>query len=328
MENSVARQTPFAAAFTAVVVIAAAYVRFGIAPYPDETVTAAVTAPLAGGLALFAAAHRVWSIVLALPVTLLTGFIAGRICSRFGFYPNYCVLSLPLYAVAACGIFIGSDPLAAALASLLTAVAIYCPCSAYLRDESLEMMLYAGLCLGLLPMLYAPCLLMTFMAVAAIFIFSLSLREVFVLLCGMLFVPLAVCYISWAFGGEFWEPVQQLCTAVMSDSGSAPFGCDAAAALVTAGLTGFCTLCSAAIFFARRYATAVKPRSILLFVITTLPAATGMLFLPSASTAVFAVAAVPASIVMPLLFLHLRNGAARMIYLSILLSVLVHLIVD
>lgn len=326
MENSVARQTPLTALATLVLTVAAAYIRFALHPYPNECI-AAGTAPLAQWLAVFAAEHRTWAALLAIPFTVAAGIVTAQICTRFGLYYNHCLLSMPLFGVAACGIFIGADPLSPAVAALLTAAAIYCLGSGYLRDESLEMMLYAGLCMGLLPMLFAPGLLLTLMAVAAIFIFSLSAREIFVLLCSMCLIPFAVCYVTWAFGGDFTAPVQSLWQAFAGNSHSQAFGCDAVAALTLAGLAGFDIVCSAAIFFDDRYAMAVKPRGILFFIITVSLAAAAMFVLPSASTAVFAPAAVPLSMLMPLLFLRIRQGWAMALYCSTFAVVLLHFVV-
>ena len=326
MENTLARQSPFAATLTMLLIIAAAYTRFALNPYPNEVITAQ-SAPLGEWLSLFTSSHRVWAVTIAGLLTAAAGVIAGRIGTGFNFYPHHCVLSMPLYAIAACGIFIGGEPLAPALAALLTAVAIYCLGSGYMRDESLEMMFYAGMCTGLLPMLYAPCLLMLPMALMAVIIFSISLREIFVMVCGMLLPPAAICYGVWAFGGDFTAPAMQVWQAAVSDSASLPLDSSSIAAMVLAALTALNILSSVAIFFGNRYSMAVKPRSILIFITVICSLSLLMIIMPSATSGVFTPAAIPLAIIMPLLFLHIRQAVGFILYAAMLVALLLHLIV-
>lgn len=310
---------------TLAAVAAICFVRFATAPFDNEA-AAAVQAPLARILGSFASAWPVTAVIMAAAVAVAAGAVVGHMCTTLEIYSVKSFLPMPLYGVLACGIFISSNPLAASAASLMTALALMYLCYGYLSDRSLPMMLYAGLSLGTIPLLESAATpWVVFAVVAAIPIFALSLREITVLTAALLFMPVAVCYISWACGGEFSEPLATLLAGIAEPSGIDTFGRDAAAALALCGVAAFIMCGSVFVFIDNRFAVAAKPRRILIYILLLATTCAVLLFLPSSTPALFAVAAVPASAVMPILFTRLGGKDAVRLYILLFATLLLHL---
>lgn len=311
---------------TLIAIVAAASVRFALAPFDNECMTASVAAPLAGITASFVAKHRVWSIILSGVLTVAAGMVVGQMGSRFRLYPSQNFMSMPLYGITACGIFISDNCLAAAAASLLAAMALNYICLGYLRERDLSAMLYAGLCTGSLLLLSTSGAVWVAAMLPAIFIFSFSTRELFVLLTSMIMPVAAFCYAVWALGGEFTLPAMRIWESLTAASGVATFGDDAVGALLTGGLLGFTLICSMALFLANRFMVAVKSRGILIYITVLSLLSAAMLALPSSTPADFAVAAVPMATIMPVLFIREGERLSAILYLSLIAVFILHLL--
>lgn len=326
MHYSVVRQQPVTALLTLAVIAAVAFARFYMSPFDDEFITGA-PAPLAIFIDGWQAAHMLWGVVLSAVITVLTGMTIGRMGAKFGIYSTQCIFSVPLYGLVACGIFISENSLSAAIASFFAASALRHLCGGYFRGQNLTAMLYAGLCIGTIPMFCAAGAVYVLTAVIAMFLFALSVREIVVLTSGILVVPLTVCYVCWAFGGEFLAPLQRLFDALTVPSGYTVWDSDPVAALVLSGLTGFAVLCSVALFPSNKYSIATKSRSILIYIIISCVFSIAIFLLPSADVSFFALAAVPAALVMPIIFLKSGETAALMLYILFIAAFTAHLFI-
>lgn len=326
MKNPISRQTPLTALATLVTIVTVCFIRYAQRPFDNEIGCASYKAPFAEMLSTFESAYPTWSIAIAAVLTILAGAILGRMCNRLRLYPAQCFMPMPLYAIVACGIFISAEPMTAAFVSLLTVTAFVYMSLGYLRGEDLSSMLYAGLAIGAIVMLSAPVGAATVaMAVIAMLLFTLSLRESLTLTLSILFVPAASCYISWIAGGEFLQPLRQLYEALITPSDIPVFGYDAVGALIVAGLSAFAAICSSVLFIVNRFAVAVKPRITLIYTILSLLISTAMCAIPSATPAVLAVAAVPAATVMPVVFIYSGRRASAVLYVSMIVSLIIHL---
>lgn len=328
MQNPIVRQSSISAlamlAFMAVVF----GVRFALAPFCCEMQMPGTQAPLAALLATLRTAAPAWSLAAATVTTIVAGSVVGRMCIRLKIYATRCFLPMPFYAAVACGIFMSANPLAAALASLMAAVAVNSLCNGYLKENNLTMMLYAGLCTGLLPMLDAAALPFAAVLLAAIPIFSFSPREITVLLASMLLVPAATCYVGWLCGGEFLQPLYTLAEAFIAPSGIETFGHDAAAALTLCGLVVYAALGSMVIFATDKFSIATKSRRILIYIMILTLASAALFLMPSSSPSLFAVAAVPFSAVMPVFFIKIGERSATLLYGAILLMLIIHTVFE
>lgn len=328
MRYSVVRQTPLSALITLVVVVAVAFVRFAYAPFDDEMLLSPSAPVLGAYVDAWQSAHPVWGIVLSALLTLFTGVVVGRMAILFSLYPTHCFFSIPLYGFVACGIFIAADSLAVAIAAYLAALGLRYLCGAYVRVMDLSKLLYAGICVGLVPFFHAQASFVVVMAVAAIAMFGFSLREVVVLLFGMLFVPATICYVTWFAGGDFTAPLVSLWEALVGDSGYSLLGSDSVVALAIAGLLAFVIVCSTVMFLADKHSVGVKSRGILIYDMLGFVAVCASFLLPSASVGLFAFAAIPAAIIMPVMFLRVHESVSLAIYISIILVFFLHLFVQ
>ncbi|MBP3482742.1 MAG: hypothetical protein J6K28_05040 [Alistipes sp.] len=323
---SVVRQTPVATLLTLIAVTAAAFTRFSLGLFDDECI-GGTAAPLAVFVDAWQASHRELGTVFSAILTVFTGMIVGRMGAKFGIYSTHCIFSVALYGFAACGIFISENSLSAAIAAMFAAAAMRHLCGGYLRGQNLTAMLYAGLYTGIVPMFCAAGVIYVITTSIAVFMFALSVREIITLFAGIAFIPLTVCYVTWMLGGDFLAPLHGLLDALIVPSGYTVWGSDSFAALVMVGLLSFVLFCSVALFFGNRYAVATKSRRILIYIIITCILSVCMLLLPSATVATFTLIAVPASLIMPVMFLKIDDAAALLLYLIIVAAFVLHLFV-
>lgn len=324
--SSVARQTPVSALLTMTVITAAGYIRYAVAPFGNEITGAPCESPVAEWLSGFEAGWPALSLILAALTTIAAGTVIGRMCSYFRLYSTQCFLAMPLYALLACGIFVSNSPLPAALASLSTALALNYLGRGYMRGEDLTSALYAGLCIGAVPLLSAPagllCISITLLAVSML---SLSVREMIVMIFAILLLPALVCYGAWATGGEFAAPLYDIKMALLSHSGADILGDDSVAALTICGLAGYAVFCSVTLFFANRFVLALKSRRLYIYILVTAVISVAICAIPSSGPAMLGIAAVPLAAVMPTVFVRADNRAATALYIAIVVAFIIHL---
>ena len=225
-------------------------------------------------------------------------------------------------------IFAGRFNLLLTSTALTAALALRYLSGAYVRGMDMSKLMYAGVCVGLVPMLYAPAVYVLPLAVIAVMMFGFSLREILVLFAGILLGPLAICYLTWFFGGEFVAPVDMFVDALTCQSGYTLGGSDSVVALAAVGVYSFVMLCSAAMFLADKHSVGVKPRGILMFNIVSFVLACAAFLLPSATVGLFAFAALPAAVIMPIMFLRMRETLSLALYSLIVLVFFLHLFVQ
>ena len=105
-------------------------------------------------------------------------------------------------------------------------------------------------------------------------------------------------------------------------------GSDSVVALAAVGVYSFVMLCSAAMFLADKHSVGVKPRGILMFNIVSFVLACAAFLLPSATVGLFAFAALPAAVIMPIMFLRMRETLSLALYSLIVLVFFLHLFVQ
>lgn len=326
MKISVGKQTPVMALVALVVIVTAAYVRFAVAPFDNEIRGARVLPLLGEYLSSVQNALPGWSLAVSAVLTVAAGIVIGQMGGRFSLYPSQTFLSMPIFGIIACGIFIPADTLAASVTTLLAAMALRFLCRSYLRERDLSAMLYAGLCIGMMLLLSPAGVVYVIAALSAIFILSFSARELFVLLIAMLLPAGACCYAVWAFGGEFFAPVIRLREALFAESGVETFGDEAVTALVLCGLIGFAFFFSMLLFLANRFMVSVKSRGILIYNVVLALLSLTLPVLPSSTPADFSVAAVPMSVIMPVLFIREEKRLSAVLYLSLWAVFVLHLL--
>lgn len=248
-----------------------------------------------------------------------TALILGRIGIRYSLYTGSCLLAIPLYGVVACGIFLGDDYLLGAVVGLLLARIARNYAASCRNGYAFNSLFRGSLYLGLLPLIYAPSLpLVLLMPIVAI-LFQRTLREWIIALCGLLLPAAALCYLSWAFGGELLAPLNEVGEALTQGRMMAIF--NEASILLVIELVVLLAAVLWALFYylSDIYVATSKARAILtsavwLFLLTLVT-----LFVPSATTTSFVLVAVPTALLLPFLFVRLDKRLANGLYLLILL---------
>ena len=140
MQVSIIRQTPAASILLTLLIVVATFVRFALAPYGDELISSGV-ATLGAKVDSFQSTYPVWGWIFSAVIVLLNSVSVGRTASALGLYQPRTTISIPLYAIVACGIFIATDSLAVGLASLFSVQMMRYLCGGYVRGTDLN---YAG----------------------------------------------------------------------------------------------------------------------------------------------------------------------------------------
>lgn len=285
--------------------------------------------PLLGGLlARFQASYPGWSQLLAGFIILFTGMCTGRITIRYNLYTVGTCLAIPLYAIIACGIFIGPDYLAGFTASMMLALAGKNYCRSFCNGYGFDAIFRASLYLGALPLVYVPALPLLLLLPLALVLFRRTLREVAVSLAGVLLPVLTLCYAGWGAGDAFQLPFLKLGNAFMAGIPLQVFRSMTLSTLIMSA--GIVVLDLAALFFflSDIYAAGTKSRFVLIYIIGMLLLTLAVLFTPAATAGAFALFAVPSAVLLPVLFVRIHRGLALPLYLILLVAAAVHLLLQ
>lgn len=285
---------------------------------PAPAVAPAATPLLGDLLTQFQTDHPAWAQLAAGIVLLITGMIVGRIAIRYNLYTVGTCLQIPLYGIVACGIFIGPRYLAGYLASMLLALATKNYCRAFRSGYSFDAIFRGSLYLGLLPLVYPPGAPLLLLLPLAVLIFHRTLREIAVAIAGASLPLLIACYLNWGIGGEFAAPAVTLAEIVLSGDFLQLFSSIPLPALVMLGALGMLLLGAFFLFLNDIYATGTKPRFILFYNIGILVLALGLLCCPATTPEAFALLAIPAGLLLPVLFVRIHRLIALCIYLLFL----------
>lgn len=264
-----------------------------------------------------------WGLWLVLHAA--TALTLGRMGLRHNLYTGNTLLPLPLYGMAACGIFIANDFLIGALCGFLLARAMRNFCVSYRNGYAFSSLFRGALYLGVLPLLYAPALPLLLMLPLVLFLFKRTSREWLVLFCGALLPLGLLCYLHWAVTGLAWIPLRQMAACLTSPDRLNLFA--EASPLLIAWLVVFlaATLCALFYYLSDIYAATSRARAILTAHAWLLLMAVGSLFMPAATTTGFVPVAVPVAMLLPFLFVRLKRPMANGLYALLLLLTLLRL---
>lgn len=269
-------------------------------------------------LTQFQLLRPVWAHLLAGFLLLYTGMVIGRLTIRYNLYAVGTCLAIPLYAIAACGIALSADYLPAAAASALLALSVKHFCRSFCNGYGFDALFRASACLGLLVLVSAAAAPLLLMLPFAVLLFRRTVRECVVAVAGLLLPLLAVCYVNWGAGGDFTAPILALADAFLAGAPLALFRQLPMQALAMLGGITLLTLLAVLFFLADFYAAGTKPRFLLIFHIGVLLLTLAQLFGPAASAALLPLTAVPAAVLLPLLFVRIHRTIALPLYLILL----------
>lgn len=323
MKFDIARQPLVPAILTLMVLAASAMYWVDLPPAAAETrsSTDGLTILMPGALfADFQSDYPVWSRLIAGFLIFFTGMCTARVAIRFNLYSVSTCISVPLYAIIACGLGTGDDYLASFFASALLALSVKNFCLSYSNGYKFDPIFRASLYLGALIILYIQALPLLLLLPFTVLLFRRTLRETIVALTGLLLPLLLLCYANWGAGGIFTAPLVQLGRDFITGVPLHLFISLPISTLALLGAIFLLTLFAVIFFLTHIYSAGSKPRFIILYnigvLLLTLPLGCG----PAATTGSFALLAIPAAILLPVFFVRIRRSIGLVIYLLLLVA--------
>ncbi len=326
MKFDISRQ-PFVPAFLTLAALAATAV-YG----PDNSIVAAPAADgsglwMPGELVLrFQAAFPGWARALACLLFLIAGIRAGHFTVRYNLYMLNTCLAIPLYGIIAGGLTAGCADLHTFLCSALLVFAIRNFCRCYSPNYAFDAIFRASLYLGLLIVLCPKSLPLLLMLPLAVFHFHRTFRELVVALAGLLLPLFTLCYVDWGAGNLFYAPVLALGEELVAGRFFRLVLELALPLQVLGGALLLFSILALHSFYSDVYAVSTKSRRILAYHIEIFLLVLGIACLPDAPTAVFALWAVPAAVLIPVFFVRTHPGVAQPIYAALLAAAVFNMV--
>lgn len=247
-----------------------------------------------------------------------TALVTGRTAVRYNLAAGGSLLAIPLCAAAACGIFVSEHHLLYALTAFLFVCSVRHFCAAYRNEYTFTNCFRGAFCLGFLPLLTIQTLPLAGLLPVAVLLFKRTFRETLVALAGLLLPGGCCCYLGWALGGSLLQPVDRA-VGILTQAPLLHLFADlspVAMALLLWWLSAI--LCGAFVFLNKPFAFSTKARAVLIFALWQAVGTGAALFLPGATTGLFMLAAVPAALLTPLLFVRMRPLYADLLYVCLL----------
>lgn len=319
-------QQPFVPAFLTLAVLVVAAVCRG-----ETTVGASPADPCAvwlpaQALASFQTAFPGWAKVICCVLLLSTGIRTGHFAVRYNLYSVNTCIAIPFYGVIACGIAAGQVDLLACIGSMLLAFSLSNFCRSFTANYAFDIIFRASLYLSIALLLVpqaAPLLLLLPLAIVH---FHRTGRETIVAFAGLLLVPLALCYLNWSLGHPFFAPLAAWGGQIIEDEAFfAFFGQIPLSSRLLLGVALLCLIIGIGFLLSSRLSVNSKPRIILYYNIEVLLLAASVLCLPGASLPLFALAAVPGAVLLPVFFVCAYRSIVRTVYVLLLVGALVNL---
>lgn len=264
-----------------------------------------------------------WNRAAAAVVLLIAGMALTLTATRYMLYGTRTYLPMLGFLAICCGPAAGIPTLAGACCALLLTYAMRKGVESFKRRYCFDALFRAGLALGMLPLLYAPAVVLVAVLPAVLFIYKRSAREAAVAAAGLLLPLGAGSYLCWAVAdnaGLLWGafrdaltvPGMAVCNGwnVFAGSGTlADIIPVAAAAGTTAALLVLGTV-SLLLLYPRMRTRTRKIHQHLLFL---LAACLPVLLLPGNSSEAFALLAVPCGLVIPAFFVRCKGTVPSVI---------------
>lgn len=258
--------------------------------------------------------------ILAGFLLLVAGMVTGRLTIRYNLYSAGTCLAIPLFGMVACGLAARTEYLPAALAAALLALAVKNFGRSFCNGYGFDAIFRASLYLGTVPLVAPAAAPMLLLLPVALILFRRTGREAAVALAGILLPPFALCYVNWGAGGSFIAPMALLGKTLATGSPLGMLLSLPTAEQVMLGATVILTLAALGLFLTDLYAVGTRPRFILVFAGCALFTTLISLCLPGAATDDTLLVAVPAAVLLPVLFVRTRRLINLPLYLLLLIG--------
>ncbi len=288
------------------------------APLADEMLPN-VAAPIGTLLQGVQARFPLWSAVAWAVTLFVAGLNTGRYGVKYSLYPAYTLMSIPLSGAVAATITVSGDYLVTSAAMILTLLGSKYIMRCIMRSGSYGDLSLSMLCFGALPLVFAPAAAIYAVMPLLVLVVKAKWRDLTVAVASLVFPLFACCYTAWLRGGDFAAPVQELCESAATPSGYSFIRTLNPAGLALTGVILTMMFCAVSLIISDRYSLKTKSRAVMRFNALLVLFMCGLFFLPSGTATLFALAAVPASILMPLIFVRMGTGFTELLYRLLLL---------
>lgn len=304
---------------TLLVVVVVTSLRAALLPAGDEMVPNTET-PIGVYLQSLQGSLPTLSIFIWAFALLIGGLDAGRFSSRFSIFPAYTLMAIPIFGLVAGGVMVSGELILSTVVMMLMLLGTKYLLRCIMRTESFSDLSLAMLYYGALPLVFAPSALLYAALPLLVLVVRSSWRDWVVAVSSLLFPLLSVCYWSWCAGEGFLTPAETIYTSALTSSEFSFFSTINPAGIVMLGVAIVMVLCAVTLILSDKYSLKVKSRAAMRFNALMLLVCVGMFFLPSATATTFVVVAVPASMLIPLIFVRMGVGFTETLYRLMLLA--------
>lgn len=321
---NITRQSPMIALLTFVVMLGALLFRRQGVEYAPEMVADPLT-PFNHWIGMFQqawprVAQGLWLVLMSITAVIMT-----RISLRYKLYGGTTYLPVVLFAVVSGGLYVGHDYLCGAIAALVLARVMHNYCIACRNGYAFTPLFRGSLYLGLLPMIYLPSLPLVVLCLLIPILFKRTFREWLVVLCGLLLPVGWAIYLNWAFTDVALEPFTKAVEGLLAAPCFPLFAGASLPLMLQLFILLASVLCALFFYWGNVYAATSKARALLnafawLFVLCL-----AVVFMPGGSANSLALLAVPASMLIPLVFVRLSPKMANGLYALLLVLFSLHL---
>ena len=306
-------------AVTLFVIVVITTLRATLFPAGDESIPNTPT-PIGSLLQGFEQSFPTLSVIAWAMMLMFAALDAGRYGPKFSLYPAYTLMAIPIVAITAAAIMVSGEMLLSAAALVIMMLATKYIHRFVMRSDSFSDLSLAMLYYGLLPLVVAPtALLYAAMPLLVLFVRS-SWRHWVVCTSSLAFPLLSVSYWSWCAGDGFLTPINELYTSMLTPSEFSFFSTINPAGIILLGVLIVMSLCSITLIISDKYSLKVRSRAMMRFNALLLLTSVGMFFLPSATATLFAIVAMPAAMLIPLIFVRMGVSFTEMLYRLMLLA--------
>lgn len=255
--------------------------------------------------------------LLGVFLLLFTGTSLGRLSMRYNLYVTTTCLALPLYGAAMLPALHDASWLASIVASALLLLFLRNCCIGYRNGFAFDRFFRAALFLSLLVLVRPAALPLLLALPAAAVRFRRTGRELIAAVGGLLLPVATVAYLNWAFGGTPTAPFEAWWRTLAVGTPAAALFDSTLGDRLFAGLLLLSTAAALLLFRLVRYHVGTKARHIVYFAGRLLLLSLVVLPMPGAGVGMLGLAAVPAALLLPVLFLRLHRPIARLLFLAV-----------
>lgn len=313
-------------ATTLLVIVVVTTLRSVMMPSGDESLPN-VAVPLGELLQRWQTSWPTLSIFVWAFALMFAGMDAGRYGPKYSLYPAYTLMAMPIFGVLAAAVMVSGEYLLSSVAMLLMLFATKYLQRCIMRTDSYSDLSLAMLLFGILPLTFAPSALLYVVMPLLVLVVRSSWRDWVVAVSSLIFPLLSVSYWSWCAGDGFLTVTQSLYDSVFMSSEFSLFSTLTPASILLLGVAILMALCSVSLIISDRYSLKVKSRAVMRFNALMLVATVAMVALPSSTATVFALIAMPASMLIPLIFVRMGVGFTETLYRLLLVAAAANMVV-